>query len=113
VKAPLGALGSAQATAVKTRLYHPGYRTYIIQRYRVSAQRSSFYAALPLAIGAASNVIDGALSDWLVRRTGSLLWGRRLVGLGGYLMAAVGFAAAAAMQKPFAAILCLMLAEFG
>jgi Na+/phosphate symporter len=25
----------------------------------------------------------------------------------------VGFAAAAAMQKPFAAILCLMLAEFG
>jgi ACS family glucarate transporter-like MFS transporter len=87
--------------------------TYLIQRYGISAQRSSFYAALPLAIGAASNLIGGALSDWLVRRTGSLLWGRRLVGLGGYLMTAVGFAAAAAMQTPFAAILCLMLAEFG
>jgi ACS family glucarate transporter-like MFS transporter len=87
--------------------------TYLTQRYGISAQRSSFYAALPLAIGAASNVIGGVLSDWLVRRTGSLLWGRRLVGLGGYLMTAVGFAAAAAMQKPFAAILCLMLAEFG
>jgi predicted MFS family arabinose efflux permease len=87
--------------------------TYLIQQYRISAQRSSFYAALPLAVGAASNVIGGALSDWLVRRTGSLLWGRRLVGLGGYLMAAVGFAAAGVMQKPFEAILFLMLAEFG
>jgi ACS family glucarate transporter-like MFS transporter len=87
--------------------------TYLIQQYRISPQRSSFYAALPLAVGAASNVIGGALSDWLVRRTGSLLWGRRLVGLGGYLMAAVGFAAAGVMQKPFQAILFLMLAEFG
>jgi MFS transporter, ACS family, glucarate transporter len=87
--------------------------TYLIQQYRISPQRSSFYAALPLAVGAASNVIGGALSDWLVRRTGSLLWGRRLVGLGGYLMAAVGFAGAGLVQKPFQAILFLMLAEFG
>jgi ACS family glucarate transporter-like MFS transporter len=88
-------------------------QTYLIQRYGISAQRSSFYAALPLAVGGASNVIGGAFSDWLVRRTGSLLWGRRLVGLGGYLVAAAGFAAATAMQRPSKAILCLMLAEFG
>jgi MFS transporter, ACS family, glucarate transporter len=87
--------------------------TYLIQRYGISAQRSGFYAALPLAVGAVSNVIGGALSDSLVRRTGSLRWGRRLVGLAGYLMAAAGFTAAAIMQRPFAAILCLMLAEFG
>ena len=87
--------------------------TYLIQRYGISAQRSGFYAALPLAVGAVSNVIGGALSDSLVRRTGSLRWGRRLVGLAGYLMAAAGFTAAAIMQKPFSAILCLMLAEFG
>lgn len=87
--------------------------SYLIQQYRIPAQRSGFYAALPLAVGAAGNVIGGTLSDWLVRRTGSLVWGRRVVGLGGYLMAAGGFAAAAVMQTPFVAILCLMLAEFG
>ena len=87
--------------------------TYLIQRYQISPQASGFYAALPLAAGAASNVIGGTLSDWLVRRTSSPLWGRRLVGLGGYLMAGAGFAAAAFMQGPFGAILCLMLADFG
>lgn len=87
--------------------------TYLIQRYQISAQASGFYAALPLAAGAASNVIGGTLSDWLVRRISSPLWGRRLVGLGGYLMAGAGFASAAFMQGPFGAILCLMLADFG
>lgn len=87
--------------------------TYLIQRYQVSARASGLYAALPLAAGAASNVIGGTLSDWLVRRTSSPLWGRRLVGLGGFLMAGAGFVAAGVMQGPFGAILCLMLAEFG
>jgi MFS transporter, ACS family, glucarate transporter len=87
--------------------------TYLVQRYQVSAQASALYAALPLAAGAASNVIGGTLSDWLVRRISSPLWGRRVVGLGGYLMAGVGFAAAAFMQRPIAAILCLMFADFG
>jgi MFS transporter, ACS family, glucarate transporter len=87
--------------------------TYLIQRYQVSAQASGLYASLPLVAGAAGNVIGGALSDWLVRRTGSLLWGRRLVGLGGFLTAGVGFAAAGFMQRPFGAIVCLMLADFG
>ncbi|HET6219912.1 MAG TPA: MFS transporter [Acidobacteriaceae bacterium] len=87
--------------------------TYLTQRYQVSAQASSLYAALPLVAGAASNVIGGTLSDWLVRRMSSPLWGRRLVGLGGYLMAGLGFAAAGLMQRPFGAVLCLMLADFG
>ena len=87
--------------------------TFLIRQYQISAQRSSVYAALPLAVGAVGSVIGGALSDWLVRRTGSLRWGRRLVGLGGYLIAAIGFAAASVMQKPFTAILWLMIAELG
>jgi MFS family permease len=58
-------------------------------------------------------VSGGALSDLLVRRMGSLKWGRRIVGLGGYLVAAIGFAAAGMMAKAFPAVLCLMLAEVG
>jgi len=87
--------------------------TYLIQRYQISPQASGFYASLPLVAGAASNVAGGALSDWLVRRTGSLLWGRRLVGLGGFLMAGAGFVAAGVMQRPYGAIACLMFADFG
>jgi MFS transporter, ACS family, glucarate transporter len=87
--------------------------TFLMRQFHVSAQRSSLYAALPLAVGAVGSVIGGALSDWLVRHTGSLLWGRRIVGLGGYLIAAAGFAAAGVMQRPFAAILWLMIAELG
>jgi MFS transporter, ACS family, glucarate transporter len=87
--------------------------TYLVQRYEVSAQIAGLYAALPLVAGAASNVIGGAFSDWLVVRTGSPLWGRRLVGLGGFLTGGIGFVAAAFMQRPFAAILCLTLADFG
>jgi nitrate/nitrite transporter NarK len=87
--------------------------TYLIRQHRLSPERSGFYAALPLAVGGVSCLIGGALSDWLVRRLGSLLWGRRLVGLGGYLLAAGGFAAASLVEKPLAAILCLTLAEAG
>jgi len=87
--------------------------TFLMGQFHISAQRSSLYAALPLAVGAMSSVIGGALSDWLVRHTGSLLWGRRFVGLGGYLIAAIGFAAAAVMRTPFAAIFWLMIAELG
>jgi MFS family permease len=87
--------------------------TYFIRQHGLSAQRAGFYAALPLAVGAVSSIAGGALSDTLVRRTGSLLWGRRMVGLGGYLLAGAGFTTAGLMQNPFAAIVCLMLAETG
>ena len=87
--------------------------TYLIQQHGVPAHRAGMYAALPLAVGAASSLSGGALSDLLVRRFGSLKWGRRIVGLGGYLLAASGFVAAGFMQKALPAILCLMAAEVG
>jgi nitrate/nitrite transporter NarK len=87
--------------------------TYLIRQHKLSPERSGFYAALPLAVGAVACLVGGVLSDWLVRVLGSLLWGRRLVGLGGYLLAAAGFAAAGMVQKPLAAVLCLALAEAG
>jgi nitrate/nitrite transporter NarK len=87
--------------------------TYLIRQHGVSAPRAGMYAALPLAVGAASSLTGGALSDLLVRRIGSLMWGRRIVGLAGFLIAAVGFVAAGFMEKAGPAILCLMLAEMG
>lgn len=87
--------------------------TYLTRQYGLPVRLASFYAALPLAVGAVSCVTGGALSDWLVRRIGSLQWGRRIVGLGGYLLTAVGFAGAGMAHTPSAAIFFLMLAEAG
>lgn len=47
------------------------FPTYLIQQHGVSVPRAGFYAALPLALGAAGSLTGGALSDLLVRRTGS------------------------------------------
>jgi sugar phosphate permease len=44
---------------------------------------------LPLACGVISCVLGGVLSDWLIRRTGSRKWGRRLVGVTTLLLAAL------------------------
>jgi MFS family permease len=87
--------------------------TYLIQQHGVSPRRAGMFAAMPLAVGAVSALSGGALSDLLVRRIGSLMWGRRIVGLGGYLVAALGFAASGFARSAGPAILCLMLAEIG
>ncbi len=84
--------------------------TYLMKEQGMSAEQTGLYSALPLAVGAAACLCGGALSDWLVRRTGSLRWGRRLVGMGGFLLTAAGFAAASVAQSPTAAVVSLIFA---
>ncbi|MEW5974925.1 MAG: MFS transporter [Acidobacteriota bacterium] len=84
--------------------------TYLIKEQGLEAGQAGFYAALPLGVGAFGCVSGGALSDWLVRRTGSLRWGRRAVGIAGFLLTAAGFAAASVAEGPVAAIFCLTFA---
>lgn len=87
--------------------------TYLVRQHHMPAQRAGLYSALPLAVGSISCLAGGSFSDALVRRLRSLRWGRRLVGLAGYLLSAIGFAAAGFMHKPVAAILSLIVAEVG
>ena len=82
----------------------------MIRDHGLSAQRAGFYSALPLATGAAACVTGGTLSDWLSRRSGSLRWGRRAVGLGGFLLAGIGFGAAALAHGPVTSVLLLSFA---
>lgn len=53
---------------------------YLKEYRHLSDQATAWLAGLPLAFGIVSCVAGGALSDWLIRRTGSRTWGRRLVG---------------------------------
>jgi ACS family glucarate transporter-like MFS transporter len=85
--------------------------SYLIREHGLTQQRAGFYAGFPLAAGALACLTGGLLSDWLVKRTGSLKWGRRLVGLGGYTFAALGYALAAFSHGPLASVACLSLAS--
>lgn len=85
--------------------------SYLIREHGLTQQRAGFYAGFPLAAGAVSCLTGGMLSDWLVKRTGSLKWGRRLVGIGGYTLAALGYGMAAFAHGPLASIACLTFAS--
>jgi MFS transporter, ACS family, glucarate transporter len=54
---------------------------YLRDHRHLSDQTTAWLSGLPLACGIVSCVVSGVLSDWLIRRTGSRKWGRRLVGV--------------------------------
>jgi len=85
--------------------------TYLIREHGLSLQQAGFYSGIPLAVGALACLAGGLLSDWLVRRTGSVKWGRRLVGIGGYTLAALGYALAAMVEGPLPSVISLSLAS--
>ena len=85
--------------------------TYLTKEFGLSLTRSGFYSALPLAGGAVGCLMGGILADFITRRSGSLVWGRRTVGCGGFYIGALGYAAAIAVGSPLAAVACLVLAS--
>ena len=85
--------------------------TYFIREHGLTLQRSGVFAALPLAGGAVGCVMGGIIADWITRRTGSVTIGRRSVGVSGFLLGAVGYAAAIYVGSAEAAIACLVLAS--
>ena len=85
--------------------------TYLTKEFGLSLARSGFYSSLPLAGGAVGCLAGGILADFIARRTGSLLWGRRAVGCGGFMLGALGYSAAIAVSSPLAAVACLVLAS--
>ena len=53
---------------------------YLRDHRRLSDEQTAWLFGLPLACGIVSCLLGGVLSDWLIRRTGSRKWGRRVVG---------------------------------
>jgi sugar phosphate permease len=53
---------------------------YLKRHRHLEDDITAWLAGLPLAFGIVSCLLGGVLSDWLIRRTGSRAWGRRLVG---------------------------------
>jgi len=85
--------------------------TYLVEEHGLTLERSGWYAALPLGVGAIGCFVGGSASDWLVRRLGSVRWGRRSVGIAGFALAALGFAAATQADSALTAVLWLAFAQ--
>lgn len=85
--------------------------TYFMREHGLTLQRSGAFAALPLAAGAIGCLLGGVLADWITRRSGSVTIGRRTVGIGGFLIGAIGYVAAIHGHSAEAAIAFLALAS--
>ena len=53
---------------------------YLRDHRHLDARTASLLFGLPSACSIGSCLLGGVVSDWLIRRTGSRKWGRRLVG---------------------------------
>jgi MFS family permease len=85
--------------------------TYLMREHGLTLQSSGVLAGLPLAAGALGCVMGGVIADWITRRTGSITIGRRSVGVSGFLLGAIGYAAATYGHSTGAAIAFLALAS--
>jgi MFS family permease len=85
--------------------------TYLMREHGLTLQRTGVLAGLPLAAGAVGCLMGGVIADFITRRTGSVTIGRRSVGVSGFLLGAVGYAAAMYGQSAGAAIAFLALAS--
>jgi MFS family permease len=85
--------------------------TYFMREHGLTLQRSGVFAALPLAAGALGCLMGGVFADWIARRTGSVMLGRRIVGVSGFLLGAAGYTAAIHVGSAESAIAFLALAS--
>jgi sugar phosphate permease len=75
--------------------------------------KMGLYASVPLAAGVAGDLFGGWFSDVLYRRTGNLKLSRRLVAVGGFLLAAASIWPAYTLADPVQSVLCSGLVMFG
>jgi ACS family glucarate transporter-like MFS transporter len=90
-------------------LYLTRFPQYLAERHHLDRQRWGWAAGVPLICGAAGCALGGVLTDYLVRRTGSRRWGRRVLGLVGKGGGAVLLVAGAQAEDPAAALVLLAL----
>ena len=81
--------------------------TFLMKDHGLSLQKSGLYSAFPLGAGTLGCLAGGALADWLGPAIGSVKWARRMIGLGGFLIAATCLGLAALAHNPLAVIFFL------
>lgn len=88
---------------------------FLMDRFGISQQtigaRFGLLAGAPMLCGCVGCLIGGLLSDYLIRKTGSRKWGRRMLGVVGYSLAAFSYFASiyAANAWSFVLAICLVI----
>jgi sugar phosphate permease len=84
--------------------------TYLRDQRHLSDSDTKLLTSLPLAFGIAACISGGVLSDWIIRRTGSRSWGRRINGSIGMVIASAAIGATVWVEDValLAFLLCLV-----
>src|SRR5262249_17387854 len=80
---------------------------YLKQERRLGDGETDWLSSLPFACGMGACLAGGLFSDWLTRHTGSRKWGRRVNGIIGLTLGAMGWLALNWMDGPWALALIL------
>lgn len=83
--------------------------SYLRNHRHFSDTMATWLTSLPLACGAIACLWGGTLSDFIIRRTGNLAWGRRLNGTISLAVAALAFGATIVVQDPILLAVLLSL----
>jgi MFS family permease len=94
-------------------LFSGWYPTYLQRAREAPPNLSSWLASMVLAAGAFATISGGWFSDWLVRRTGNLRWGRTAQAVAGWGLATLAILASIRIDTTTTAAVCLAVAAFG
>jgi MFS transporter, ACS family, glucarate transporter len=81
-------------------VYLDWFPTYLKDHRGFTLKQMGFYASLPLFAGVVGDLAGGWISDILLRRSGNVIWARRVVGVAGFLIAAAGIIPATLTADP-------------
>jgi MFS family permease len=102
----------AFCSAFVVYLYFTRFPEYLADRHHVPREAWGWVAGLPMIAGAVACTLGGLLTDWLVRRTGSRRWGRRIMGMVGKGGGALFLLAGASADQPALAVVLIALSAF-
>ena len=93
--------------------YLEWFPTYLVKHRGYSLKQMGFYASLPLLAGTVGDLAGGWISDAWFKRTENVVMARRVIGMGGFLVAASAIIPATLTDDPFTCVLYTCLAVFG
>jgi sugar phosphate permease len=95
-----------------TNFYLTWYPTYLREHRRLTLQALGIIGSVPLFAGMAGDLVGGALSDFVFKRTGKARFARSIVAAPGFLLSAIFLIPAAMTESAWTSVLCLATSFF-
>lgn len=86
---------------------------YLTSERGFSMQQMGIYASLPLLAGVVGGIAGGTISDRIVALTGNLKLARRIIAVGGFILAALMIPIAVLAPNPVTSVALFCVAVFG